>query len=60
MAWYGTCWNINVNVNRHCIKQVALAQLKDLAVVTGVVALCLVNGIQEAQQYRQNGNMVYI
>ena len=22
MAWYGTCWNINVNVNRHCIKQV--------------------------------------
>lgn len=31
MAWYGTCWNINVNVNRHCIKQVAFSTTKGLS-----------------------------
>ena len=31
MAWYGTCWSIHVNVNRHCIKQVAFSTTKGLS-----------------------------
>ena len=31
MAWYGTCWNIDVNLNRHCIKQVAFSTTKGLS-----------------------------
>jgi hypothetical protein len=31
MAWYGTCWDINVNLNRHCIKQVAFSTTKGLS-----------------------------
>ncbi len=31
MAWYGTCWDINVNLNKHCIKQVAFSTTKGLS-----------------------------